>query len=108
MHHVVRETEQPLKGRANLLASPQSESSASTETAPRISPGNGPRRNTMEPRRRRRDIDNPHRNVNPFCLNRQRVAADEAPDNSRKIVIGKQEISGRKRWRDLALLQRRV
>jgi len=33
----------------------------------------------------------PHRNVNRVA-NRQRIAPDEAPDNSRKMTIGKNEI----------------
>src|SRR6202140_5912741 len=59
-------------------------------------PSNGcPRQNAVKPRKRRRDIPLPTRKRQSCCsllVTRQPGPVDEAPDNSRKIPIGKSEI----------------
>jgi hypothetical protein len=50
-----------------------------------------PRRNTVEPRRRRRNIALLTQK-RQFSLHHQPGLASEAPDNSRKIPLGKREV----------------
>src|SRR5208283_2388444 len=78
----------PLKGTVRTwVASPHAEKPRQQKRLLR-SVDSCPRRNTVEPRKRRRDIRTADTETsNP--LTRQPGPADEAPDNSRKIPVGK-------------------
>jgi len=72
-----------------VVASPRTGETAPTETAPEVPALNRERRNTAEPRDEGAISDCLTQNVNLNCTLANRVSADEAQDNSRKLVLGK-------------------
>jgi len=79
----------PSKDGKNLVASPRAGETAPTKTAPEVPALNRERRNTAEPRNEGAISDCLTQNVNLNYTLANRVSADEAQDNSRKLVLGK-------------------